>query len=240
MSSNPDKISLAQGDDMYPSSLMEVLGAKAPKALTCMGNLDLLTGRGIGFCGSRKASEKGLETARDCADQAAENNVVVVSGNAAGVDFHAHQQALVSAGSTIMVLPEGIDNFRIRKDLREAWDWDRVLVVSQFEPHVPWRAYNAMARNKVILGLSSAMIVIEAGEKGGTLDAGQSALRTDIPLFVAVYSESSSSAAGNKILLDMGGFPLARLQSTGRANMAKVWRAISEPGSLVKQKDMFK
>ena len=194
-----------------------------------MGNLQLLKKRSIGFCGSRKASERGLETAEDCSAQAAESDVVVVSGNAAGVDLHAHLEALKNGGETILVLPEGINSFSIRKPFRDYWDWSRVLVVSQFEPDVPWRSYNAMARNKIILGLSCAMIVIEAGDRGGTLDAGKSTLEANTPLFVARYSNAGEQARGNEILIGMGGVPLNRLKSTNRANMDKVWAAFTDP-----------
>lgn len=189
----------------------------------------------VGFCGSRKASEKGLATADDCASQAAENGVVVTSGNAAGVDFHAHYHALANGGSTILVLPEGIEHFRVRKDFEGVWDWERVLVVSQFEPSTPWRAYHAMARNKVIIGLSQAMIVIEAGASGGTLDAGKSTLHANMPLFVAQYENLTSQAAGNQILIDLGGLPLNRLRSTNRANMIKVWQAFENPDQAKSQ-----
>ena len=47
------------------------------------------------------------------------------------------------------------------------WDWDRVLVVSQFQPDEPWKAFRAMTRNQLIIALSRVMIVIEAGENGG-------------------------------------------------------------------------
>lgn len=228
MSSNNDVFKLEVGAGMYPAHLSRTLGKNAPELLYCIGNPALLTFPAVGFCGSRKASEKGLQTADDCASQAAENHVVVVSGNAAGVDFHAHYNALAKGGSTILVLPEGISHFRVKRDFVGVWDWERVLVISQFEPTTPWRTYNAMARNKVILGLCNAMVVIEAGITGGTLDAGKSTLNANLPLFVAQY-EDSGAAAGNRVLIEMGGVPLNRLRSTNRANMNKVWESFLDP-----------
>ena len=92
-------------------------------------------------------------------------------------------------GSTILVLPEGLDHFRIKRDLRDDWDWDRILVVSQFEPEAIWKAFRAMTRNETIIALSHAMIVIEAVATGGTLSAGLSTLKAGKPLFVAVYDQ---------------------------------------------------
>jgi DNA processing protein len=205
----------------YPAAVANALGDKAP-AITMMGNTDLLESPAIGFCGSRKASARGLETAADCAEQAAEAGFAVVSGNAAGVDFVAHHAALKVGGATILVLPEGIDHFRIRKDLRAVWDWTRVLVISQFEAAALWRAGRAMARNQIIIALSQAMIVIEAGATGGTLNAGLSTLAAGKPLFVARYERVDVNALGNAILLDRGGLPLSRSRSTGRANLKDV------------------
>lgn len=224
-----DHIQIGFGDPAYPASLLGVMGGKAPKMLRLIGNMNLLTRPGVGFCGSRKASKQGLAVARDCASQAADLGINVISGNAAGVDFEAHHQALLSGGSTILVLPEGIEHFKVRKTLKEVWDWDRVLIISQFEPQHVWQTFRAMERNKVIIGLSGAMIVIEAGDRGGTLDAGKASLEMGIPLFVAQYESIATEARGNGILLKMGGIPLNRLRSTSRANMARVRDAIERP-----------
>jgi DNA processing protein len=223
----PNTGTILMGDGAYPSFLRDVLGRDAPGKLEWMGNLHLLGWRSVGFCGSRRASSRGLDTAADCATQAAENGVVVVSGYAAGVDEIAHLNALANKGSTIIVLPEGISHFRIRRELRGVWDWNRVLVVSQFSKDETWQTFRAMARNKVIIGLSGAMIVIEAGETGGTMDAGRSTLRYGQPLFVARYEEVTYEAVGNRHLLEIGARPLSKLRSTGRANMARVWESFA-------------
>lgn len=230
---------LEQNDDVYPSSLSDVLGRDAPRRLEWLGNLSLLSRPSVGFCGSRKASSKGLAAAADCAAQAAENGVVVVSGYASGVDAVAHFEALAKDGSTIIVLPEGISYFRVRRELREVWDWERVLVVSQFSADERWQSFRAMARNKVIIGLSDAMIVIEAGETGGTMDAGKSTLRYGQPLFVAQYEEVTPDAVGNRYLIELGARPLSRLRSTGRANMARVWETFNGRNEGPRQKAMI-
>lgn len=239
MTSMPKQFEIKRDESLYPSSLAKMLGEKAPKILYCLGNKSLLAQPSVGFCGSRKATEKGLETAGDCASQSTDLGLVVVSGNAAGVDVQAHYHALASGGNTIFVLPEGIEHFRIRKNLRSVWDWERVLVVSQFEPNQIWQAYRAMARNKVIIGLSDAMIVIEAGERGGTLDAGRSTLDMGLPLFVAQYENMVSEAQGNKVLIELGGVPLNRLRSTNRANMARVSGSVSDPNTALKQPNLI-
>lgn len=215
-------------DALYPERVKVIMGKRAPKHLDMVGNTDLLNMAGLGFCGSRKSSPKGLKTAQDCADQAACNNVSVVSGNAAGVDFEAHYNCLKSGGNTILVLPEGINHFRIKKALQSVWDWERVLVISQFEPNEPWKAFRAMTRNQLIIYLSRAMVVIEAGEKGGTLNAGKETLKSGLPLYVAQYQDMSLDARGNQILLDMGALKLVKSRSTNRASLTKVFESIKE------------
>jgi DNA processing protein len=215
---------IAPDSEDYPESVALAYGRKAP-VLHMIGNLGLLTAPGIGFCGSRNASEKGLETTADCAEQAGIAGFTVVSGNAAGVDFVAHHTALKNGGSTIMVLPEGIDHFRIKRNLIDVWDWNRVLVISQFEPSAIWKSFRAMDRNKVIIALSRAMIVLEAGETGGTLNAGLTTLAMGKPLFVAVYQQMDQMAVGNALLLDKGARPLAKSKTTGRANLERVCAA---------------
>lgn len=56
--------------------------------------------------------------------------------------------------STIIVLPEGIESFRIKKELEDIWDWNRILVLSEFMHHDKWTAGRAMLPNNTIIGLS--------------------------------------------------------------------------------------
>lgn len=217
MPETPPAARLEPGQPGYPLSMSR--GGKAP-VLSTLGNLDLLDTPGLGFCGSRKASEKGIAVTIDCAEQAVRAGFTVISGNAAGVDFAAHHTALASGGATILVLPEGIDRFRIRQELRAVWDWARVLVISPFVPEAVWQAYRAMERNDVIIALSRAMIVVEAGETGGTLAAGLRTLQLGKPLFVAEYENIEQVAPGNAQLLGKGASRLRRSRETGRANVA--------------------
>ena len=216
-------------DDVnYPERVKVIMGNKAPKHLDMVGNIDLLNLDGLGFCGSRKTSQKGLETVQDCANQVAHHNLLVVSGNAAGVDLEAHYNCLQAGGKTILVLPEGINHFRVRKVLQSVWDWDRVLVISQFQPDVPWRAFRAMTRNQLIIALSRGMIVIEAGETGGTMHAGKETLKFGLPLFVAQFQDMSVDARGNQLLLEMGAIKLAKSRLTDRANLEKVFEYLKD------------
>lgn len=223
---------LIKGGPGYPASVTDALKGKAPEVLYCIGNLSLLENAGVGFCGSRKASAKGLETARDCARQIGEMGINVVSGNAAGVDFEAHKAALDGGGSTILVLPEGINHFRVKRAFDSVWDWQKVLVVSQFDPDAAWKTFRAMERNQLIIALSKAMIVIEAGETGGTLNAGMATLKIGRPLFVALYENMLDQAPGNDRLLQMGGQRFNKSRSTERAKLTGLFAAIEKLDQL--------
>ena len=84
-----------------------------------------------------------------------------------------------------------------------------------------------MQRNQVVLGLSKAVVVIEAGATGGTMRAGQAALKLKIPLHVVEYEDMAAQAPGNGILLGAGGVSVRRRKSGGRANVEDILRAVS-------------
>ena len=211
---------------MPPISIRDiVLKTGKPQKVYCMGNLKLLLSPGVGFCGSRKVSAAGIAVAEDCAMQIAEAGFPVVSGYAAGVDMSAHKTALAAGGTTIIVLAEGIDHFKIKREILPLWDWDRVLVISPFAPQMPWAIYRAMERNHSIIALSRAMIVIEAGEKGGTLAAGLASLKVKCPLFVVDYC-SQDNAPGNVMLLKRGGRLLRKSIKTNRASLTTIFACL--------------
>jgi DNA protecting protein DprA len=214
---NADFISVL--DSQYPEILSHSLKNSTPPILSYFGNLQLLQMSSVGFCGSRKASQKSLEIAKDCVNQLASQEFVIISGYADGIDQQVHLAALESGGSTIIVLPEGLLNFRVRKILQDIWDWNRVLVISEFLPKAVWLTSRAMQRNKTIIGLSKVMVLIEAGENGGSIDAGRKSLEMKRKLYVPLCESELGYAAGNKKLLEMGGIQLLKDEKTGRANL---------------------
>ena len=193
-----------------------------------LGNHQLIDKPSVGFCGSRKASEKGMATAVDCADQLARQGINIISGYAAGVDMAAHCAALECGGTTMLVLCEGILHFKIKRDIKDLWDWERIAVVSEFLPGVPWSVRNAMQRNKTICGLVSTMILIESAGKGGSIEAGRACLEMGVPLFAPVYAGMPETAVGNRELLTQGARELLKNRKTNRANMTKVFSAVEQ------------
>lgn len=214
---------LIVSNENYPIELKKSLSTNTPPILSYIGNIDLFRKRKVGFSGSRKVSEKGIEVTKDCVEQLTRKDVCIVSGYAAGVDFEAHHGALSNGGSTIIILPEGVNSFRIKKEMKEVWDWNRVLVISEFKPDAPWMASRAMQRNNTIIGLSDIMVVVEAGETGGSLDAGYKTLQMQKLLFVPQYGVVPESALGNNKLLNSGAAAIKRSSETQRANLSKMF-----------------
>lgn len=197
---------LSPVDPSYPSALEGVVKS-AP--LYLLGNIDLLGKRAIGICGSRNASDSALTWAHRFGYEAAKCGLVVVSGYARGVDREAHRGALEAGGSTIAVLPEGIRRFRLIPELRNVVDLEKnFLVISMFEPDDRWQVWRAMARNRVIVGLSAGLFVIEAGETGGTIEAAREAIRQRKRLWAIAYADDSIGRKGNRLLIGESAIPL--------------------------------
>lgn len=211
----------------FPGSLLD-LGNSCPPVLSCFGNIELLNKRKVGFCGSRKASTKGIEVAKDISQQVATKNIVVVSGYASGIDQETHYWALKEGGETIIVLPEGLGNFNIKKQMKDIWDWNRILVISEFMPNEIWSVSRAMQRNTTIIALSDVMFLIEAKIKGGSIDAGEKTLKLNKPLFAPVYQGMPEEASGNQYLLNKGAYPLKKKRETNRANLDFVMQKIAK------------
>ena len=222
---NRDVIRISKGDELYPKNIEDIMRQKAPKHLEAVGNINLLNEISIGFCGSRDSSDEGIEVTRDITEQSTNNDITIVSGNARGVDIAAHQTALKTSGNTIFVLPEGLGNFRIRKSLEQVWDWEKVLVISQFDFDNKWMNYRAIERNLLILSLVRVMIVVEAGTTGGSLSAGKEALNRNLPLFVV---DGLPDAGGNKILFSMHAEKIIKDSNTQKMHLDELIAATAE------------
>lgn len=198
---------LAVTSDAYPSCLRGKRPGMMPPLLMVRGNVGLLGPGGIAFAGARKASQRGLEITRALVAAAIAQRFTVVSGGAAGTDAATHEEALAQGGSTVVVLAEGICTPRARA-FDALLDTGNAAVVSTFLPHDPWQAWRAMERNRYILGLSDRLVVVEAGTRGGTLAAGREAIDAGIPTWVLDYEDAPESAAGNRLLVELGARPI--------------------------------
>lgn len=165
---------VAWNDPRFPSALLAI--SDAPPALWYRGALDVFGTPAIAIVGSRAASPGALETAAQLGCEVAARGIAVVSGLARGVDSAAHRGALRS-GRTIAVLGSGIDCIYPREHTPLAEHIVRNgLVVSEYPPGTPPLAFHFPMRNRLISGLSRAVVVVEANEKSGSLITAACAL----------------------------------------------------------------
>ena len=165
---------IAWNDPRFPSALLAI--SDAPPALWYRGDLDVLDTAAIAIVGSRGASRYALETAAQLGCEIAARGIAVVSGLARGVDSAAHRGALRS-GRTIAVLGSGIDCIYPREHASLADEISQNgLVVSEYPPGTPPLAFHFPMRNRLISGLSRAVVVVEANEKSGSLITAACAL----------------------------------------------------------------
>jgi DNA processing protein len=203
-------------DERYPKSVIERLGENAPPVLFCKGYLPLLNSDSISIVGSRDVSDFAIMLTKRIANRLADGGYNVTSGFAKGVDTSAHIGALESNGTTTMVLSYGFNHLSIKKDIKE-YNWERnTLFISQFMPYEKFSGQNAMTRNKLVCALSKAIIVISSGPErdssgkmSGTFDAGLTALKYKIPLFVLNPSLLTPTPKGNIDLINIGGISLS-------------------------------
>ncbi len=199
---------LTLDDENYPKRIKNFLGENAPPVLYAFGNLSLLDKKSLAIVGSRHASEESINIAQSIAGSMAKSDVCVVSGYAAGIDTSAHWGALNNGGTTIIVLPFGIFDFKWKEpfhcfdDLNEG-----ALILSEFYPTTKWNAWSAMQRNKTIVALSAGVFAVEFTEDGGTFDTIKSTIKLKKPLFVTNSSENRRVLERNRIspaFIDMG------------------------------------
>lgn len=205
---------VVHGSTGYPARLLQQRGA--PPILFFKGNPALFDAPSVGMCGSRNATERGLRAAMTCGEKVATKGLTIVSGYAKGVDTQTHLAALTSEGTTVIVLAEGIAHFREKRAFAATGlPLDRVLTVSQFPPRQRWTAGAAMTRNGVIVGLSRALVVVEAGETGGTLNAGLQAMDMRRPVLALEFLDGATPP-GNEVLFTKGALPVRSPQQLSR------------------------
>ena len=156
------------GTPQYPRLLAEI--SDPPTCLWWRGDRALLSATAVAVIGARAASQEGLIAASEIAFDLARAGIVVVSGLARGIDAAAHRGALDAGGKTIAVLGTGIDrvypaeNERLHDEIASSG-----LLITEMPPGTPPLEWHFPRRNRIISGLSRAVVVVEARDKSGSL-----------------------------------------------------------------------
>lgn len=193
----------------YPERLRNI--SSPPKQLYCLGNLELLNYKNnIAIIGSRNCSSYGERAAKDFAFNLAKNNVCIVSGLAKGIDSFSHIGTLNAKGKTIAVLGSGLDNIypKENKKLFQNIIKNDGLVITEYPLGTLALKQNFPARNRIISGLSDAILVIEARKNSGTNITVDFALEQGKDVFVVPGSIYSKTSNGTNYLITEGAIPV--------------------------------
>jgi predicted Rossmann fold nucleotide-binding protein DprA/Smf involved in DNA uptake len=197
-------------DDRFPAVLRDRLGTACPPFLLVAGPIDWLDRPGLGVVGSRDADDGLLDIARRSAELAVSHGWPVVSGLARGVDQASMAGALDAGGVVIGVPAEGITKVSRNADIRRRVHAGELCIASPYAPDAPFRAGNAMGRNKIIYALSQVTFVVSSDVgSGGTWAGAKEALERRFAR-VAVWS-GDGSKEGNHALVARGATPITDL-----------------------------
>ncbi len=183
--------------------------ALVPKTLYAIGSLPEHRKPTVAIVGTRKPSTYGKEVTHRLSYDLAKRGVVIVSGLALGVDGIAHRAALEASGTTIAVLANGLPQIYPATHRQLASDIvsSGGALLTEYEPNTSARGYQFLARNRIVSGLSDAIIITEAAARSGTLNTASHALEQGKDIFVVPGNITSPLSAGCNQLLRQGAIP---------------------------------
>ncbi len=194
-------------DEVYPQRLKEI--EQPPPVLYVRGDYlpdDLFA---VAIVGTRRVTPYGRQITEELSSYLASNGITVISGLARGVDAIAHQTALKAAGRTVGVLGSGVDKIYPpeHRQLAEKM-MEHGAIISDYAPGTPPDASNFPPRNRIISGLSLAVVVIEAGETSGALITAEFAAEQGREVFAVPGSILAPQSKGTNKLIQNGALPL--------------------------------
>jgi DNA processing protein len=195
---------LAYPDSAYPPQLREI--CDPPFLLFCRGGLPAWDVPCLAIVGTRRPSAAGRRAAWQTAGEAAARGVTVVSGLALGIDGEAHRGCLDAGGKTIAVLGNGADTVSPASHRALA---SRILdsgglIMTEYAPRAGVRRYYFPGRNRIISGISRAVLVAEAPAKSGALITAGYALQQGRGLYLHAGCLHGANAEGCRGLAEKG------------------------------------
>jgi DNA processing protein len=187
-------------DKQYPLRLKAI--DDAPAVLYFKGTCNLNHSKTVGIVGTRQATAYGKSIVEKIAEDLVPHQAMIISGLAYGIDVHAHKQALKHRLPTIGVLGSGIDVIypQIHKETATKM-MDHGGLISENPMGTQPDAHNFPSRNRIIAGLSDALIVVEATEKGGALITADLANSYNKDVFAVPGDVGSEYSSGcNKLI----------------------------------------
>jgi DNA processing protein len=200
---------IGRSEPGFPSALAAIFDPPPGLFLRGTASAEALDRPAVAIVGARACSPYGTHVARMLGRELAGAGLIVVSGLARGVDGAAHRGALEAGGTTVAVLGCGVDrdypavHAELARRIAEIG-----LVVSEYPPGVdpaPWRF---PARNRIIAGLASATVVVEARARSGALITADLALEEGREVFAVPGEITSALSDGTNDLIRLGATPL--------------------------------
>ena len=188
----------------FPELLREIYWP--PFGIYVKGEIEFLKNTTVAIVGTRKATEDGLELARQFGRELAEAGVTIVSGLAFGIDSRAHKGCLDANGKTAAVLARGLDEIYPKSNERLA---DEILsaggaLISEYPPGVPPLPHRFIERNRLVSGLSLGVVVIEVPESSGALATARFASEQNREVFVVPGPAEHRNFFGSHRLIRSG------------------------------------
>ncbi|MCQ2345018.1 MAG: DNA-processing protein DprA [Paludibacteraceae bacterium] len=193
------------GDGGYPVKMIDC--PDAPIVLYQLGNTSLNNRHFVAMVGTRHATQYGRNMARHIVSQLAEKdkNIVIVSGLAYGIDIESHRAALDFGLDTIAVLAHGLDRIypaAHRKYAAEIIEKNGALL-TEFTTMTEPVGFNFLQRNRIVAGICDATIVVESGERGGSMSTARISVEYNRELFaVPGRIDDKVSAGCNRLISD--------------------------------------
>jgi DNA processing protein len=205
-----DEIQLLPKAD-FPERLLEI--PDAPKSLYYRGILpDFEENRFLAVVGSRKFSNYGKEACQKLLSGLSGYPIVVISGLALGIDAIAHESALSAGLKTLAVPGSGLNDAvlypRMNFNLAQRILKEGGALLSEFEPDAKSAPYFFPQRNRIMAGLSHAVLIIEAEGQSGTLITARLATEYNRDVLTVPGSIFSETSAGPHLLLKLGATPI--------------------------------
>jgi DNA processing protein len=197
---------VVRGGDGYPGRLAEL--PDGPPVLFVRGVFPELAA--VAVVGTRRCTEYGKRLAAEYGAAIAEAGWCVVSGLARGIDGAAHHGVVAAGGRGVAVLGSGVD---VMYPAEHAGLARRLVegggaVVSEYPPGTPPEGWRFPPRNRIISGLASAVVVVEAGVKGGALITAGYALAHGRPVFAVPGDVRRATSEGCNRLIRDGAHPV--------------------------------
>ncbi|NKB46236.1 MAG: DNA-protecting protein DprA [Legionellales bacterium] len=200
---HPQHYILTATDDRYPALLKEI--HDYPAILILAGRLSLCQLPALAMVGSRRPTAMGQDNAFQFAHTLAQAGLTIVSGLALGIDAASHRGALSANAQTIAVLANGMDVIypRQHKTLQQKLI-EEALVITEFPHTCQPKRWHFPRRNRLISGLSHAILIVEAAKRSGSLITAQHALEQGRDVFALPGSIHNPMAKGCHALIRQG------------------------------------